>query len=63
MANEEIEQALTRALESIRDNGFQPMFNGRPSCPFCDRFVDEEETHSPHCVLVVALASREHALT
>lgn len=50
-----IEERLWRALRNIRDFGYQPMYNGRPSCPFCNNFVDEEETHRKGCVLVAAL--------
>ena len=38
----------------------QPMYNGRPSCPFCGNFVDDEETHVDGCVVLecrTALAS------
>lgn len=47
--------ALRAGLEGLRDHGYQPMYNGRPSCPFCLNFVDDEETHRPGCVLVAAL--------
>ncbi len=46
---------LLYALEGLRDEGYQPSYNGRPSCPFCYNFVDDEETHAPGCVLVYAL--------
>lgn len=49
-------EPLQRALAHIRDSGYQPMYNGRPSCPFCHNFVDDEETHRPDCVLQVALS-------
>jgi hypothetical protein len=52
------EERLRRALERLRDHGYQPMYNGRPSCPFCSSFVDAEETHAEGCVLVAALDSR-----
>lgn len=29
----------------------QPMYNGRPSCPFCGNFVDSEEAHTTHCLV------------
>lgn len=48
-------ERLTARLRHIRDSGYQPMYNGRPSCPFCGNFVDNEETHSPDCVLVATL--------
>lgn len=43
---------LLRALAGIKRSGYQPMYNGRPSCPFCQHFVDEEQTHHPACVLL-----------
>ncbi len=49
----ELVKALGRQLRTIRDYGHQPMYNGRPSCPFCDNFVDEEETHRPGCILIL----------
>ena len=39
-------------LEALRDYGYQPMYNGRPSCPRCLNFIDEEETHRPGCLLL-----------
>jgi len=42
-------------LEGLRDHGYQPMYNGRPSCPFCLNFVDDEETHTEGCELVAIL--------
>lgn len=47
--------ALLPELRLLRDEGHQPMHNGRPSCPFCDMFIDDEETHAPDCPLVAAL--------
>lgn len=44
--------ALFEMLRNIRDQGYQPGYNGRPSCPFCENFVDDEETHEPECVLL-----------
>jgi hypothetical protein len=52
---------LRTALRHIHDSGYQPMYNGRPSCPFCHNFVDAEETHTPDCPLVVALGASEPA--
>jgi len=49
--------ALAAALARIRDHGYQPMYNGRPSCPFCSNFVDDEETHRADCPLLAALRS------
>lgn len=46
-------------LEHLRDNGYQPMYNGRPSCPFCANFLDDEETHTESCPLVGFLAASE----
>lgn len=46
--NAELQDALLR----LREHGYMPMYNGRPSCPFCHNFVDEEETHNPGCVLL-----------
>lgn len=43
--------ALLMELESLRDSGYQPGYNGRPSCPFCANFIDSEETHTPTCPL------------
>jgi hypothetical protein len=45
-------------LSALRDYGYQPMYNGRPSCPFCDNFVDDEETHTTTCPLIAILGSR-----
>ena len=39
-------------LENVLLNGYQPRYNGRPSCPFCANFVDAEETHAADCLLV-----------
>jgi hypothetical protein len=47
---------LVSTLEYLRDVGFQPMYNGRPSCPFCQHFVDDEEEHHESCVLVTSLS-------
>lgn len=55
MTNEQPDRALREALEHLRDHGYQPMYNGRPSCPFCHQFVDDEETHLPSCILLAAL--------
>jgi hypothetical protein len=43
-------------LQVLADHGYQPMYNGRPSCPFCANFVDDEQTHRPTCSLIRALA-------
>lgn len=51
------EERLRRHLEDLFARGYQPQYNGRPSCPFCGNFVDDEETHTPVCVLRAALAS------
>ncbi|HTR71894.1 MAG TPA: hypothetical protein VMH41_16920 [Mycobacteriales bacterium] len=51
----ELAEQLLMALESLRDGGYQPRYNGRPSCPVCGNFVDDEETHTPGCVLVAAV--------
>lgn len=48
---------LRGALEWLRDHGYQPGYNGRPSCPFCENFVDDEEGHDADCALVYALAA------
>jgi hypothetical protein len=47
---------LREELEDLLRNGYQPMYNGRPSCPFCNHFVDSEETHADDCALVAALS-------
>lgn len=44
-------------LQNLADNGYQPMYNGRPSCPFCLNFVDEEETHETNCPLITFLVN------
>ena len=41
---------LRQWLDGLRVQGYQPMYNGRPSCPGCSNFVDEEETHKPGCI-------------
>ncbi len=53
--------ALQSALQRIHDFGYQPMYNGRPSCPFCFNFIDEEgqHRHRTNCVLVAALISTQ----
>jgi hypothetical protein len=51
-ATPEPRERLRDALIGLRDHGYQPRHNGRPSCPFCSRFVDDEETHAPGCVLL-----------
>jgi hypothetical protein len=45
-------ERLINNLRHLRDDGYQPSYNGRPSCPFCGNFVDDEETHDPKCVLL-----------
>ena len=47
-------EAALDALERLR-YGYQPMYNGRPSCPLCNNFVDDEETHKPDCLTVTVL--------
>lgn len=47
------EDRLSHALSRLRDRGYQPSYNGRPSCPFCSAFVDGEQTHSEECILLV----------
>lgn len=42
---------LITALERLRRHGYQPMYNGRPSCPFCGHFIDSEDRHAFGCVL------------
>jgi hypothetical protein len=42
-------------LTHLRDHGYQPSYNGRPSCPFCANFIDDEETHAAGCPLVRAV--------
>ena len=49
---------LRSRLQAIFDHGYQPMYNGRPSCPFCHNFVDEEETHTHGCALRAVLAAQ-----
>jgi hypothetical protein len=51
-ATPEPRERLRDALIGLRDHGYQPRHNGRPSCPFCSRFVGDEETHAPGCVLL-----------
>jgi hypothetical protein len=51
-------RALIPTLHDIYDNGYQPGYNGRPSCPFCGNFIDDEETHSDTCELRRALLDR-----
>ena len=48
---------LREALETLYRFGYQPMYNGRPSCPFCNHFIDDEDTHSAGCALRAALAT------
>lgn len=44
---------IQRLRETIVDHGsHQPSYNGRPSCAFCDNFVDDEETHEMDCIVV-----------
>lgn len=49
-------EILRMDLEHLLRNGYKPMYNGRPSCPFCENFVDADETHDDGCPLVVAFA-------
>jgi hypothetical protein len=51
-AEREVVQRLVERLHTLRDHGYQPMYNGRPSCPFCSNFIDDEETHSSDCILL-----------
>ena len=54
------ESELAEAWEAILGaSAHQPMYNGRPSCPFCDNFVDDEETHHPRCIVVSVRAALE----
>ena len=53
---QEARARVERLMTNLRDYGHQPMYNGRPSCPFCGNFVDDEQTHEPACELVAALA-------
>ncbi len=46
-------------LLDLKENGYQPTYNGRPSCPFCENFIDEEETHDKNCPLIKFLKSKE----
>ena len=43
------------ALRALLDGGYQPMYNGRPSCPFCGNFIDAEQTHRLDCSGLVFL--------
>jgi hypothetical protein len=52
-------ERLRMALRAMRDYGYQPMYNGRPSCPFCGNFVDDEEGHNRGCVLLTDLEPSE----
>lgn len=47
-------EAQVRELREaiVRAGRYQPTYNGRPSCPFCGNFVDDEETHLPNCIVV-----------
>lgn len=47
----QIKILMNSSLRVLYNYGYQPMYNGRPSCPFCNNFVDEEETHSKNCLL------------
>jgi len=38
-------------LKHLFEKGYQPMYNGRPSCPFCFNFIDEEQGHTSDCSL------------
>jgi hypothetical protein len=42
-----------RRLEDIivEAEHHQPMYNGRPSCPFCENFTDEEGGHDMYCIV------------
>jgi len=46
-----IEEMMISSLDILYRHGYQPMYNGRPSCPFCSNFVDDEETHTKYCLL------------
>lgn len=42
-----------KQLENIilQASSYQPMYNGRPSCPFCGNYIDDEETHTDNCIV------------
>lgn len=42
-------------LQYLVEHGYQPSYNGRPSCPICGAFVDDEETHTKGCALLAAI--------
>lgn len=47
-----ISSELFYDLLHLSEIGHQPMYNGRPSCPICENFLDNEETHDPTCSLL-----------
>lgn len=60
MSRAEAAESRVAELERIivKASRYQPMYNGRPSCPFCGNFVDDEETHQDACI-VVEIEKRE----
>ncbi|MEO6666172.1 MAG: hypothetical protein ABIO65_05285 [Nitrospiria bacterium] len=54
-----ISAEMVAALERLAHSGYQPMHNGRPSCPFCGNFIDAEEDHTASCLLVIYLTDAD----
>ena len=51
--HEENRAQLNKAIEAILEaSPYQQRYNGRPSCPFCDEFIDEESTHDNDCIVI-----------
>lgn len=46
-----VDRVLVLETAILRASSYQPTYNGRPSCPFCGNFVDDEETHKPNCIV------------
>lgn len=38
-------------LAILSASRYQPRYNGRPSCPFCGNYIDNEETHLESCIV------------
>jgi hypothetical protein len=60
----ELLQALVSRIEELEEaiyhaSRYQPMYNGRPSCPFCGNFVDDEETHTEDCIVWSCIVEKE----
>jgi hypothetical protein len=54
----DVDEYFLSRLKTMASFGYQPMYNGRPSCPFCAHFTDDEDTHADSCDLMAFLRLR-----